>query len=196
MKPQLILDIAGVILSNLSAQYWGELAHTAGLSFESFKKRFNEEIKTDLWTGRIEEDEFWAWVNEQCQGLSIHQARRSLSEHLVRLPAYDYIPEWSQAAEIHLLSNHRHEWLAPHLEPVIPYVRSVTISSEAGCCKPDPAIYERVQKKLEPHATVLFVDDQERNLVPAQSLGWRTLLADESGEWMNEVEAFLNAPHP
>ncbi|UVI28023.1 HAD-IA family hydrolase [Paenibacillus spongiae] len=191
MKPQLILDIAGVLVSNLSSDYWGELAHAAGIRVENFKQRFNEEIKADLWTGRIDEGEFWAWVKKHWPAVDIHQAQLSLSKHLVRLPAYEYLPQWSEAAEIHLLSNHRHEWLAPHLEGIERYLTSMTISSVAGCRKPDPVIYERVQAKLNPHAPALFVDDQERNLEPARSIGWRTLAADESGEWIAQVEAYL-----
>jgi putative hydrolase of the HAD superfamily len=38
---------------------------------------------------------------------------------------------------------------------------------------------------------VVFVDDQEKNLVEARNLGWNTLLADDKGEWIKNVNRQL-----
>ncbi|MCQ6562977.1 HAD-IA family hydrolase [Paenibacillus mendelii] len=192
-KPQLIFDIAGVLVSNLSSGYWNQLARSAGVQEESFKQRFKEEIRIDLWTGRIDEGEFWAWIKKQWPAVDTHQARLTLLEQLVPLPAFALIPQWSLTADIHLLSNHRQEWLEPVLEPLTTCLKSITISSEAGCCKPDPAIYELVQAKLNLDSPMLFIDDQKRNLKPARKIGWNTMLADASGEWIKQVEHHLQS---
>ncbi|WP_461671151.1 HAD family hydrolase, partial [Mycobacterium tuberculosis] len=83
---------------------------------------------------------------------------------------------------IHLLSNHRHEWLEELLEPIRPYLKSITISSQVGCCKPDIEIFEIVKSRINKTKT-LYVDDQEKNLDSAKKLGWTTVHADEDGKW-------------
>jgi HAD superfamily hydrolase (TIGR01509 family) len=62
----------------------------------------------------------------------------------------------------------------------------MTISSQVGYCKPDPSIYRIVQSLLKSDQ-VIYVDDQERNLIPARELGWTTILADAQGKWTDEV---------
>ncbi|MCC3359397.1 HAD-IA family hydrolase [Bacillus sp. REN16] len=56
-----------------------------------------------------------------------------------------------------------------------------------GYCKPQIDIYIRVNSFLDYNPNVLFVDDQEKNLIAARNLGWSTLLADEEGEWTKKV---------
>ncbi|MEH7399289.1 HAD family hydrolase, partial [Priestia megaterium] len=102
------------------------------------------------------------------------------------LPALKKIPIWSQHANIHLLSNHRIEWIQHILTEISPYIKSVTISGEAGCCKPESDIYLKVGQYLNKKQT-LFVDDQEKNLKEANNLGWNTILADKQGFWVEKV---------
>ncbi|MCC3377260.1 hypothetical protein [Cohnella sp. REN36] len=63
-----------------------------------------------------------------------------------------------------------------------------------------PAIpIDEAKQRLTPGAPVLFVDDQEKNLASARSLGWNTMLADDQGDWRREAEAWLTKPsekHP
>lgn len=94
----------------------------------------------------------------------------------------------SRRFDLHLLSNHRPEWILNVLNPVLSHFKTLTISSEAGVCKPDIGIFRIAQAKLPPGAAVIFVDDQEKNLVPARTLGWQTLLADEEGSWIAKLE--------
>ncbi|MNC67403.1 hypothetical protein D3C75_1178990 [compost metagenome] len=72
------------------------------------------------------------------------------------------------------------------------YTSSITISNVVGYCKPQQEIYEIVKKQIGFDEFILYVDDQEKNLIPAQRLGWRTLLADEGHKWIEEVESVLN----
>jgi len=77
------------------------------------------------------------------------------------------------------------------LAPVRDCFASVTISSEAGSSKPDDAIYAAAAAKLPSGAPVLFADDKPANLRRAEAIGWRTLLADEAGEWIGRVVPML-----
>ncbi|WP_191797496.1 HAD family hydrolase [Paenibacillus gallinarum] len=74
---------------------------------------------------------------------------------------------------------------------MLPYIKSLTISSEVGLCKPDPKIYEFVHKKLNPNGHVWYIDDQEKNLKPAQERLWNTYIADQNGNWIEHVNGLL-----
>lgn len=191
-KPQLILDVAGVLVTNLSATYWQEASLNSELHFDSLRTLFKNEVREALWTGKMSEEQFWEWLNKQCPMLETHSARDLLVGHLKLLPAIEHLDKWSRLSDIHLLSNHRMEWLSDLLEPINSYIKSMTISSEVGCCKPDPLIYKLVESRLTNHERILFVDDQEKNLIPAKQLGWTTIRADTEGKWTDEVSLFLN----
>ncbi|AJS58870.1 HAD-IA family hydrolase [Paenibacillus sp. IHBB 10380] len=172
IKYQLILDIAGVIITNISPLFWNELAESAFVSSENLKTQFKQEIRKLLWTGKISEEDFWEWISKQCPLIEIHNAQTILVKHLKRLPAFNYVPNWSQVADIHLLSNHR-------------------IDSSIGYCKPDPESYEIVKSRLKTDLQVIFVDDQEKNMKPAKDLLWNTLIADKNGNWIKRLENIL-----
>ncbi|WP_208918602.1 hypothetical protein [Paenibacillus uliginis] len=57
-KPQLVLDIAGVIVTNLSPSYWEEIAQIADISYNTIKELFKQEARDALWTGRMSEQQF------------------------------------------------------------------------------------------------------------------------------------------
>jgi FMN phosphatase YigB (HAD superfamily) len=191
-KPQLVLDIAGVLLTNLSPLFWKELAHSTSVSYDILKTRFNEEIRNDLWLGKLHEIEFWKWLHNQCPNIYETDAKALLYNHIKPLPAASHLNDWSQTADIHLLSNHRKEWLDCFLSSVQTSVKSITISSEVGLCKPDPRIYDHiVRSHMRSTGKVLFVDDQDKNLKPAFNMGWNTLLADPQGKWVERVISLL-----
>ncbi|MDR6554905.1 HAD-IA family hydrolase [Paenibacillus qinlingensis] len=192
-RPQLVLDVAGVLVTNFSPQAWsGFSSGTEGESLVSLPQRFKE-IKGDLWVGKMKEEDFWVWLNDLFPELNNKVDRSWILQQLQPLAAMQQLETWSQHADIHLLSNHRIEWLTHLLDPIRPYLKSATISSEVGCCKPNGEVYELVHTYLaKEQAAILFVDDQERNLAPARAIGWHTLLADAEGTWMSRVTAFIN----
>jgi putative hydrolase of the HAD superfamily len=192
-KSQLILDVAGVIVTNLSPSFWQEIAKAVDISFNDFKSIFKKEVRHQLWTGTMSEESFWSWVHNQFPTLEMQHIRKSFHKHLIPLPAISQISHWSARADIHLLSNHRHEWITPLIQPIAMNLTSITISSEVGCCKPDPTIYRLVHNKLADQApAIIFVDDQEKNMAPARELGWETVIADQEGNWITEITNRLN----
>ena len=119
------------------------------------------------------------------------QARALLIQSLEPLPGLNYLAEWSEIADIHILSNHCKEWLESILERVEPYTKSITISNQVGLRKPDIQIYQHVGKQFEAGQTVVYIDDQEKNLKPVIELGWKTLLADKEHKWIEKVEPMI-----
>lgn len=191
LKPQLVLDIGGVLAANLTPVYWNRLSETAGCSSERLYAAYKEKLSARLWTGAVTEEEFWSWLCEELPSIKHEVAKSQLLACLTPLPAMDKLAEWSQLANIHVLSNHRSEWVNPLLEPVLPYLTSVTISSDVGFSKPSSDIFKAVQRMLPDASRVLFVDDSTRNLAAAEQHGWSTLLADEAGNWIAQVPPLL-----
>lgn len=188
---QLILDAAGVLITNLSPTFWYEIAEKANIPPERLRAQYKQIIRESLWSGKISEEEFWQWLKIQCPSIELGEAKRILFKHLEYLPAFDYIPTWSMFTDIHILSNHRAEWIEPLFRPMLPYIKSLTISSEVGLCKPDPKIYELVHKKLNSNGHVWYIDDQEKNLKPAEERLWNTYIADQNGNWIEHVNGLL-----
>lgn len=192
IKPELVLDVAGVIAANFSPQFWQELTSRYEIPYEQLVK-FKQDIRVKLWTGAVSEDEFWSELTSNFKAIDKDGARQSLLSQITLLPAASEIPRWSNYANIHLLSNHRVEWLEHIVTPLKPYLRSVTISSAAGCCKPDASIYTQVEQYFEHQAFILFVDDQTKNFYEPALRGWTTLLADEQGDWIKQVNRYIRA---
>jgi len=195
LRPQLVLDVGGVLLTNLTP-FWRELAGLANLSYEEVRTAYKREMRETLWDGRSSEPAFWTWLQDSFPAIDDGRARQALTASLAPLPALSLVPEWRLTADVHVLSNHRAEWLAPALAPVLDCFASLTISSEAGSSKPDDAIYAAAAAKLQPGAPVLFVDDKPDNLRRAEAIGWHTLLADETGGWLERVVPLLRELSP
>ncbi|MFC5653409.1 HAD family hydrolase [Paenibacillus solisilvae] len=195
-KPQLILDAAGVLVANLSPDYWNGIHSLTGISYEKLKALFKDELRSDFWSGKVPERRFWEWLQEKAPQIDIAAAQRLLMRELKPLAAMSHLASWSQWADLHVLSNHRSEWLAPLLEPVSQYLKSVTISSSVGCCKPDPRIFNRVHTKLYESAAIVYVDDQEKNRIPASQLGWHTIIADPHEHWIEQVHFIISGTIP
>jgi putative hydrolase of the HAD superfamily len=189
-KPQLILDIGGVLATNFSPLFWQELSATSGIPYDKIVD-YKKDIREKLWSGKITEEEFWTRLCVQFPSIEKAKAQVMLRSHIKPLPAMEEVPAWSRLADIHLVSNHRIEWIKPILNSIQDYVKSITISSQVGSCKPHPSIYAKVTSHLIPETYILYIDDQEKNFNEAHNLGWHTLLADEKGDWIQQVMPLL-----
>jgi FMN phosphatase YigB (HAD superfamily) len=190
-KPQLILDIGGVLVTDLTEGFWGWVAGTAGVPEDQVLMWFRQDVRLALWTGAITEGQFWTQLATRFPTIDPGAARTALRAHLQPLPAMTHLADWARLADIHLLSNHRREWITPVLGPIMHHVRSVTISSVVGCCKPHPDIYAVTAAKVLPGSLTVFVDNQHQNLLPAKALGWRIVYADTGGTWMHALWSAL-----
>ncbi|MFD1737202.1 hypothetical protein ACFSCX_11630 [Bacillus salitolerans] len=140
IKHDLVLDIAGVIATNFSPIFWEALSSIFEVSHVDLIT-FRTEVREQLWTGQMKEHEFWDRLVERFPTVDGRYAANLLLSVIKPLPALLEIPSWSKHANIHLLSNHRIEWVKHIIKPVEGYVKSITISGEVGFCKPQPEIY-------------------------------------------------------
>lgn len=78
-----------------------------------------------------------------------------------------------------ILSNTSKEWLQYKVETfqLGRYVNCITDSSSTGFAKPDPRIYHlALQRHGVNPKEACFVDDKERNLLPAREVGMHTIV--------------------
>ncbi|MDQ6419167.1 HAD-IA family hydrolase [Paenibacillus sp. LHD-117] len=190
-RPQLVLDIGGVLATNLTPLFWELTAEAAGVDRGSLYGMYKREISEKLWSGVVTEAEFWEWLLRQAPGVGIREGQSFLAESLLPLPALNRLPEWSGYADIHILSNHLVEWVEPVLRPFKPFLKQIIVSSEAGWRKPQPEMFACAAALLPAEAAVLFVDDQPGNLRQAETLGWSVMQADGEGRWTEAVDRWL-----
>lgn len=191
LRPQLMLDIGGVLATNLSPRFWNEVARQADCPVELLYAKYKKELSRGLWVGHFSELQFWNWISAQVPSVSAAQGQAILMESLTPLPGMLQLSEWSKHADIHILSNHLTAWVDPVLEPIRSFLSSVTISSQVGMSKPQMELYEYACSLLPPSAPVLFIDDQDKNLRQGAAVGWHTLQADPEGRWIDEANLWL-----
>jgi haloacid dehalogenase superfamily, subfamily IA, variant 3 with third motif having DD or ED len=192
-RVQLVLDVGGVLLTNLTPTFWTQLVERTGVDYTEIRSRYKSEVRDDLWSGAVEEPQFWQWMNQYCPTLTEEDGRSMIMENLVPLPSLERLTRWKRLADIHILSNHRTEWLNPKLADYVQHFASMTVSSAAGSFKPNRSIYEQAAAAIgaDVNGPILFIDDSANNLEQAEALGWSVLLADEAGEWMDKVEPMM-----
>jgi HAD superfamily hydrolase (TIGR01509 family) len=193
---RLVLDAGGVLYDEGFRPLLGSLAVSAGRPAEDGVDYYNTQLRRHLWRGCISVDEFWTRLSD-----FLPLTKEQLAELIENgapgifnpLDSLEKIEEWSEKAEVWILSNHRHEWLLPALEEsgIRDYFDRIIISSSAGHMKPDLAIYEGLREG-EPEE-VMFVDDKAENLDAAReaSAADKLVLADLEGNWISEVDTWL-----
>ncbi|EXG83249.1 HAD family hydrolase [Saccharibacillus sacchari] len=189
-KPQLVFDVGGVLAENLD-DFWSGMAQAGGIEKADLRARYKAEIGAALWRGSVTEENFWLWLGEACPAVKASEARALLDKVLLPLPALGLLKDWSERADIHILSNHVAGWILPLFAGIEDCLSSIVVSSEVGYEKPDPRLFAWAATKLK-SSDVCFVDDKESNLEVARNLGWDTVLADPEGHWIQEIEHRLN----
>jgi epoxide hydrolase-like predicted phosphatase len=69
---------------------------------------------------------------------------------------------------------------------------AVVESFAVGARKPEPAIYAATAAALGvPHEQIVYLDDFDQNLVPAQQLGWRTIHVTSPQQALGELAELM-----
>lgn len=192
-KKLLVMDVGGVLATNLSPNMWLQLAQIGQCDHEWLYTAYKQEISKKLWCGDISEAYFWQWLKEK--GIELdEQARTSLiHDNLIPLPSLKNVARWSQQCSIIIMSNHRSEWLMPLLAPYADYFLAVHISDQAGLCKPDLRWFKQLQRGLESDKSIMFIDDSIKNVHAAQQCGWQAVHANQAGSWTATVDEWLRS---
>jgi putative hydrolase of the HAD superfamily len=122
---------------------------------------------------------------------------------IVDIPQYklDYILELREKHAVYLLSNTNpfiFEWaqtcaFSPAGLPITRYFDATYVSYKIGITKPDPRIFEHLLKDAGiAAAETLFVDDGERNVAVARSLGMQAYQPQNGEDWREAVDRLLD----
>ena len=112
-----------------------------------------------------------------------------------QLDVIAYMERFSKEYKIALLSNSDMEDSSDDL-PIEVYLitpSALFFSRELHVRKPDPDIYKMCLEKMRLNAEeCVFIDDMERNLIPAKGLGMKTILFTDLENMKIELEKLLS----
>jgi FMN phosphatase YigB (HAD superfamily) len=190
-------DFAKVLISYSNA--FKKVCFDFNLNFDNFSN-FYKKFENDLSLGKITTDEFW----EKCiEKYNLNKAKNYsfikwwvLGYKTIK-PIGDLIYSLENKIDIGIISNiGSGNWklaLKYKKAPAIKY-KKVYLSYKLKMKKPDPNIYEKIQKetKVNPNE-LLFIDDKEENLAIPKKMGWKTVLFDmnEAETGIKKIKSFL-----
>ena len=160
--------------------------------------RMMQEPRSDFMKGKIDEAEFWKLI-EKIHGQPVPSEKKKIFntwEHMHPRPQMlDFVHKLkSHGYRIGLLSN-----VLPVTEAIIReqgayrLFNPCLLSCKYGYAKPETQMYQELLKQLpdtKPEE-VIFIDDQEKCLVPARAMGINTVLAKNAGQIINDVSKLL-----
>lgn len=184
-------DVGGVAIKDYSStNKWeimkNDLGATGDLSkkFEITFRQYNDKLATGL----IDADSLLKIIAKQLK-LNL-SGKISLLDYFVdhfeqNTPIWPVISSLKESKKVGLLTDMYPGMLdailAKNLLPSNIIWDAIIDSSILGVKKPMPKIYQLAQEKAGVTATeILFIDNLEKNLVPARALGWQTFLYDSS----------------
>lgn len=147
--------------------------------------------------GKITEEMFWQLLEEEFS-VTVPSSRRSIWTDVAL-----FAPNKMLMQYINMLQKERYliSILSNTFPPTAADLRgtgwydpfeTVILSSEVGFAKPDKEIYEMLLQKtgFSPEETV-FIDDQERCLVPARKLGIHCVKAESVDQIIADVSSVI-----
>lgn len=198
MIKALLFDNGGVITAGGGGNELSErLARNLGISADKAYDLLMP-VWDDYFKGKISEPELWQHIEQQ-SGQPIGAAQRDIWnkwEHMQPLPEMIQLVRRLKADgyKVGMLSN-----VIPNTEHEIREHGGyddfdfLVLSCDVGYAKPDPEIYQLVLQHLAgiKPSEIVFLDDQERCLVPARAIGMQTVLVESPGQAIADVEALL-----
>ena len=178
----IVFDYGGVIIPVRMEEMKQDIARAFKISLGKARKVFAI-LNPMLRTGRIDEREYWKRFSRL--------VKRPLPQNVYRLWTKSFEPKVSNRMRNFLERLNNSSYKMAVLSNVIPShaekIDSVSgydffqyrfLSCEVGLAKPDPRFYKHALKKMraKPEESI-FIDDTPGNLIPAEELGFKTVLA-------------------
>jgi 2-haloacid dehalogenase len=178
-----VFDIGGVLV-----HFDPELAYRELIPDEAERRWFLENICSHDWN--LAQDRGRPWSEGEAELIARHP------EHETRIRAYRQnwrkmvphaLPDSvailkaviAQGYDVTLLTNFASDTFNEALAifPFLQLPRGATVSGKIGVIKPEPDIFRHhaAEFGIEPSATI-FVDDNQRNVEAAKSLGWNAVI--------------------
>lgn len=75
----MIFDVAGVLISNFSPQFWDEIVtYAEERSATDLRRHFKSELRQDLWSGAVPDTAFFTWISAQIPAVHAQEVERIL----------------------------------------------------------------------------------------------------------------------
>lgn len=193
----IFFDWGGVIADDPGNDFLRKLLLKIGASPEQVEEIYNSYMRQFMF-GQISEAEYWQALRTN-YNLSIHDSISEEFKHwngLKRnLKIVSFIDELKiKGFQTAILSN--------VIEPTYNVLADagyydqfehVIASFKVGYAKPMPEIYQLALERLGVTAEEsLFVDDQQKNIVPADALGFKTVLANNPAQIIRDIKAAIS----
>jgi putative hydrolase of the HAD superfamily len=187
MIKTIISDLGGVVLNRGIWIFWDYLEKEFNIPFEKSKVSFLKYYKL-YFSGEISEELFWT---NYLKDLNLKRDWRELRTILLTsfkpnecvINFYRELRE--KGYELVLLSDQTKEWW-PFLDKtfgISKHFDTTIVSALVGLYKPNQDIYELALTKSKSIAEeCVFIDDLEKNLVPAKEMGMKTILFKDCKE--------------
>lgn len=182
MVNYIYFDFGGVLVNY--ERVFQKVCSDFDLDFDNFLE-FYDQFDRDLAVGKITTESFWKKCIENYNLTNADDydlVKSWVSDYDIIRPINRLIHNLEDKIKIGIISNINSEiWEAALADGWVPKINysNVLLSYQVGLTKPDKQIYLEVQKATDSEAAeILFIDDQEKNLVIPQQLGWRTILFD------------------
>lgn len=185
----ILLDAHGVVFNNPFKPFLHELAKRTGQRGEDVLARWQEEIRLDTWTGKINDDAIWHALTGRQGDPECWQAL--LETHYTLGPVAPLLSRWSRTKTIWIASNHRTVWLNRRLKRfgLDLFFDRVIVSEDLGLAKPQKKFFDYVAEQLPMNTRPLFLDDQLRNVRAAAGVGLTAMQVDRFIEQRNVIRS-------
>ena len=191
MIKAIIFDLGEVILVGMKGVQ-NHLASFLDMLPEDIYYSLKGDIFLSLMNGEITEEEYWSKIIEKNKwDIGIKELKDAIRKNFQEIPGtIEILKALKLKYKLGLLSVHGKEWIQfcnkkfDHHK----FFDAIYYSFEEGVGKPDKRAYEKILIKLDVSAgQAIFIDDQERFLLPARELGIKTVLFKNSKQLKEEL---------
>ncbi len=184
MIKAVIFDFFGVLCTDEFWQFVKEDKNRPG-HFSDLAQSVN--------SGEISWDNFLKKISYET-GQTTEAAHRLYESESFNLPLIAYIENLHKKYKTAILSNASQDFFSPLLKQagIEKFFDEIVVSSTIGIVKPNPKIFEYVVQKLGVEARqCVFIDDIQRYLLGAESLGMKTIRYQNFPQMKTELEKIL-----
>lgn len=194
----IFFDWGGVIADDPGDDFLLSLLHRLGCSESQAKEVYDNHLRSFI-RGEITEADFWQLLRDS-YGLAVHETISEDFKQWRGLIQNNDILQLVHSAQaqglgVALLTN--------VIEPTYNVLLAegcyepfddVVASCKVGYAKPQPEIYQLAVQRMHTSAKrSLFIDDKQRNIDTAASLGFRTILAEKPTQIIRDVSQYIDA---
>lgn len=197
MKHEAIFfDWGGVIGNDPDDNFLGDLLISIGATQQQ-KEEILDTYKISFMRGQLSEKEYWDALRKK-YGLSIHD---SISDEFKKWKGLEANQEVLDLVDLARKENIKVAVFSNVIEPTYAVIKEagyydlfddVIASCKVGYAKPDKEIYEIALKRLDvPAEKSVFIDDKQRNLDPAEEMGFTTMLVENQSQLIKDLRDII-----